>query len=276
MPNSAVGDVHAPFRERNRSGHGPRPGVGQGLQLAVAVGHAHRAGVVALGQQQFEGHLRYFAAVGVRLDVHALADLGGAGGQQLGHAGHFHQAQPAGPDVVDAFEVAQRGDPDARFGGGLQDGRTVGGADSLPSMVRVFADIEFGHGCRGGGWASTGCRAEFIRCNRAAYSLRKKRSVLRTGIGRRLAEPAQAGVFDHVAQFLELGEVAAGGLPPDDLVQEMVASATVPARQGTHLPQDSSMQNSMKKRATSTMSVAWSITIIPPEPMMEPSLMRDS
>jgi hypothetical protein len=36
------------------------------------------------------------------------------------------------------------------------------------------------------------------------------------------------------------------------------------------------MQNSMKKRATSTMQVVSSMTIMPPEPMMEPSLPSDS
>jgi hypothetical protein len=45
----------------------------------------------------------------------------------------------------------------------------------------------------------------------------------------------------------------------------------VPTRQGTHLPQDSSMQNSMKNRATSGMQEPSSMTIKPPEPMMEPS-----
>ena len=51
---------------------------------------------------------------------------------------------------------------------------------------------------------------------------------------------------------------------------------TVPARQGMHLPQDSSMQNSMKNRATSTIRVVSSMTIMPPEPMIEPSLVSES
>ena len=50
----------------------------------------------------------------------------------------------------------------------------------------------------------------------------------------------------------------------------------VPTRQGTHLPQDSLMQNSMKYRATSTMQEVSSITIMPPDPMMEPTLASDS
>ena len=51
-----------------------------------------------------------------------------------------------------------------------------------------------------------------------------------------------------------------------------VCICAVPARQGMHLPQDSVMQNSMKKRATLTMQEVSSITIMPPEPMMEPIL----
>src|SRR4029077_7272591 len=46
--------------------------------------------------------------------------------------------------------------------------------------------------------------------------------------------------------------------------------------QGMHLPQDSDMQNSMKYLATSTMQEVSSITIMPPDPMMEPSFLSDS
>ena len=50
----------------------------------------------------------------------------------------------------------------------------------------------------------------------------------------------------------------------------------VPTRQGVHLPQDSSWVNSMKKRAISTMQVSSSMTIMPPEPIIEPAWIRDS
>ena len=59
------------------------------------------------------------------------ADLGGAGGQQLGNARHFHQAKPARAHVINAFQVAERRDFDARFGRGLQDRRALVGADVL-------------------------------------------------------------------------------------------------------------------------------------------------
>jgi len=48
----------------------------------------------------------------------------------------------------------------------------------------------------------------------------------------------------------------------------------VPLRQVKHLPQDSSFKNLMKYLATSTMQVFSSMTIMPPEPMMEPAAAR--
>ncbi len=48
-------------------------------------------------------------------------------------------------------------------------------------------------------------------------------------------------------------------------------SCVVPTRHGTHLPHDSSRQKSMKYLATLTMQLVSSMTIIPPEPMNEPT-----
>ncbi len=53
-------------------------------------------------------------------------------------------------------------------------------------------------------------------------------------------------------------------------------SWVVPTRQGTHLPHDSSRQKSMKYLATSTMHDVSSMTIMPPEPMNEPTPSSDS
>ena len=61
----------------------------------------------------------------------------------------------------------------------------------------------------------------------------------------------------------------------DDLIQQTVHLHRSGGH-GTHLPHDSSMQNSMKKRAISAMRVDSSITIIPPEPMIEPRRVSDS
>ena len=48
----------------------------------------------------------------------------------------------------------------------------------------------------------------------------------------------------------------------------------VPLRQVKHFPQDSSLRKLMKYLATSTMQVFSSITIMPPEPMIDPALAR--
>src|SRR5271157_2808683 len=50
----------------------------------------------------------------------------------------------------------------------------------------------------------------------------------------------------------------------------------VPSRQGTHFPQDSSVKNLKKYRATSTIQFRSSMKIIPPEPIMEPMLVSES
>ena len=55
-----------------------------------------------------------------------------------------------------------------------------------------------------------------------------------------------------------------------------IHSWVVPTRQGTHLPHDSSRQKSMKYLATLTMQEVSSMTIIPPEPMNEPTSISDS
>ena len=50
----------------------------------------------------------------------------------------------------------------------------------------------------------------------------------------------------------------------------------VPILQGVHLPQDSSLQKSMKYLAKSIIQVCSSITISPPEPIIVPSSCNDS
>ena len=113
-----MGRVHAPFRKVIIVAHVVHAqAVGQRLQFAMAVGHAHGADVIALGEQQFQRHAAVFSqALAVGLDVHALGDFRRAGGQQLGDAGDFHEAQAAGAQVINAFEMAERRDFDAGVG----------------------------------------------------------------------------------------------------------------------------------------------------------------
>jgi hypothetical protein len=102
----------------------------QVLELAVVVGHAHRADVVALHEQ----HLDDGAAVagkplGVGDHLHALLDRGHAGRQQLARALDLDHAQAAGADVAEAVQVAQGRDLDAVLGGDLQDRLALGAGD---------------------------------------------------------------------------------------------------------------------------------------------------
>ena len=84
------------------------------LQFAVVVGHAHRADVVALDEE----HLDDRAAMviepsGAGDHVHAVGHLGDACRQRTLGAGDLDAAQPAGADVGEPVEMAQRRDVDA-------------------------------------------------------------------------------------------------------------------------------------------------------------------
>ena len=63
---------------------------------------------------------------------------------------------------------------------------------------------------------------------------------------------------------------------PAVIASSSIHSCVVPTRHGTHLPHDSSRQKSMKYFATSTMQDVSSMTIMPPEPMIEPTSASDS
>ena len=63
-----------------------------------------------------------------------------------------------------------------------------------------------------------------------------------------------------------------GWLPlPSQIRVRMRSMCFVPSRQGAHFPHDSSAVKVRKNLARSTMQVAESSTIIPPEPIIEPA-----
>ena len=96
-------------------------------------------------------------------------------------------------------------------------------------------------------------------------------------VGRGLAQAAQAACAGPCsAQLLQLRQVGHAWPARRLIWSSSMHICTVPTRQGMHLPHDSSRQNSMKYRATSTMQDVSSMTIMPPEPMIEPSSMSDS
>jgi hypothetical protein len=109
----------------------------------------------------------------------------------------------------------------------------------------------------------------------ARYSSRKWRRVETTGFGAVCPRPHRLVLLsrsERCSRSSRSRRVAS----PRVILSSSPHICTVPARQGTHLPQDSSRQNSMKYLATSTMQDVSSITMRPPEPMIEPTLASDS
>lgn len=103
----------------------------------------------------------------------------------------------------------------------------------------------------------------------------EKRNVLNTGLGALWPRPQRLVrcTMPHSASSWRRSARLAS---PSQMRVSSMWSCVVPTRQGRHFPQDSSRQKSMKYFATSTMRVVSSITIMPPDPMIEPSDARDS
>ena len=103
---------------------------GQRLQFAVLAAVAGLAVAVVFGQQQFDDQpprLAHAARVGV--DLHALGDRHGTGRGQVHHPFDLDHADAAGADGLQSFDVAERGDADARLLSGVQDRGAFGDFD---------------------------------------------------------------------------------------------------------------------------------------------------
>ena len=106
--------------------------VGDALQFAVAAAHARRTMVVVLGEDHAHvgaAGLAGFFAVGV--NDHALFDGIVAGREEALVPFHLDDADAAGADLVDAFEETERGDPDPRGLGGVEDRRSFRNLDAF-------------------------------------------------------------------------------------------------------------------------------------------------
>ena len=92
------------------------------LELAVLVPVAGEAVARVVGEHQLVEHLaRLLHARGVRLHDHPVADGDRAGGLEAPHPLDLDDADAAGADLVDAFEVAEVRDLDAVVLGRLED-----------------------------------------------------------------------------------------------------------------------------------------------------------
>ena len=95
------------------------------------------------------------------------------------------------------------------------------------------------------------------------------------GVGAGLPQPAEGGILD-VWPICSRSSISPSCPSPLVMRVRISSMRLVPIRQGTHLPQDSSWVKARKKRAMSTMQVFSSMTIMPPDPIIEPTWVRDS
>ncbi len=92
------------------------------------------------------------------------------------------------------------------------------------------------------------------------------------GVGSGLTQSAKSGGLYGLGKLLKLFDVAVLAFSGGN--SRISSILLVPIRQGVHLPQDSSTVKSRKNLAMSTMQLSSSITIRPPEPIMEPMAIR--
>ena len=104
----------------------------------------------------------------------------------------------------------------------------------------------------------------------ASYSSRKYLIVLKTGLG--ALPPSAHREPSAIAWHMVFRSSTSSSLPfPAQMSSRISLILRIPSRQGTHLPQDSSLRKARKYLATSTIQERSSMTIMPPEPIMEPT-----
>ena len=107
-------------------------GGGHGLQLAMSIGNAYGANVIAFDEQQFDGDAAILRELGrIGGDGHAVLNRRGARGEEAVDALYFDDAQAASADGGEAVEIAQRGNVFSGSFGRLQDRLAFQSADQL-------------------------------------------------------------------------------------------------------------------------------------------------
>src|SRR5208283_2252003 len=109
----------------------------------------------------------------------------------------------------------------------------------------------------------------------ASYSSLKYRNVLRNGLGAVLPK-AQREASPATSDSSSKSSISPSFPFPLVMFVRILSICLMPSRQGTHLPHDSSVRKSRKYLATSTIQVSSSMTIIPPDPIIEPALVSSS
>src|SRR4030065_733871 len=102
------------------------------------------------------------------------------------------------------------------------------------------------------------------------YSSSKYFRVLKTGFGSVWPNPHMEASLIALASSSRTWR--SSSLPsPRQILWSISNSSDDPSRQEAHFPQDSSLVKSIKYFATSTTQVSSSITINPPDPIIEPA-----
>ncbi|MBA7536828.1 hypothetical protein ES705_29093 [subsurface metagenome] len=104
----------------------------------------------------------------------------------------------------------------------------------------------------------------------ASYSSLKYLMVLNTGLGA-VVPRAQREASLIISEISSSSSISPSLPLPVQILFKILSICLNPSRQGTHFPQDSWERKSTKYLATSTIQVSSSITIIPPEPIIEPA-----
>ena len=86
--------------------------------------------MVALGKEEFENGLAVVQqAIGLVITSMPSSTFSDAGGKKLGRVLHLHQAEPAGADIRQAIQVAERRDEDVVLARHLKHGLVGAGAE---------------------------------------------------------------------------------------------------------------------------------------------------
>src|SRR4030042_6566214 len=125
------------------------------------------------------------------------------------------------------------------------------------STVKVMSDLQTPAGQR-----------LSITC--ASYSSRKYLMVDSTGLG--AVPPRPQSEASLMTSPRSPRSSISSRLPRPSVMSVRISSIlSSPSRQGTHLPHDSSVRNFTKYLAMSTMQLSSSMTIMPPEPIIDPA-----
>src|SRR4030042_3504048 len=109
----------------------------------------------------------------------------------------------------------------------------------------------------------------------SSYSLRKYLIVVRTGLGAVLPSPQREPSCISFPSLSSL-TISPYSPSPDVIFSSICSIWYVPILQVGHFPHDSDCVKERKNLAISTMQLSSSITTIPPDPMIEPTFVRES